>query len=164
MVRGRKRKFAEGGPVGAEDEIIVKGNRGNVDAMTAFDLSRFGGMGGMASGPAMTPGVVGGGGGGGGGGGRPSQRMMPLGKPPMPEQSRMSITPAVLRQPAPPVGKLTGDRGATGYGGSFRMGLAEGGKAKAKPVKKMAKGGKVSSASKRADGCATKGKTKGKMV
>jgi len=30
--------------------------------------------------------------------------------------------------------------------------------------KKMAKGGKVSSASKRADGCATKGKTKGRMV
>jgi hypothetical protein len=28
----------------------------------------------------------------------------------------------------------------------------------------MKKGGKVSSASKRADGCATKGKTKGKMV
>ena len=31
------------------------------------------------------------------------------------------------------------------------------------PVKK-AKGGKVSSASKRADGCCTKGKTKGRMV
>jgi hypothetical protein len=28
----------------------------------------------------------------------------------------------------------------------------------------MKKGGKVSSASKRADGCATKGKTKGRMV
>lgn len=31
-------------------------------------------------------------------------------------------------------------------------------------AKKMAKGGSVSSASKRADGCATKGKTKGRMV
>jgi hypothetical protein len=31
-------------------------------------------------------------------------------------------------------------------------------------VKKMAKGGSVSSASKRADGCAIKGKTKGRMV
>jgi archaeosine-15-forming tRNA-guanine transglycosylase len=31
-------------------------------------------------------------------------------------------------------------------------------------IKKMASGGKVSSASKRADGCATKGKTKGKML
>jgi hypothetical protein len=29
---------------------------------------------------------------------------------------------------------------------------------------RMKKGGKVSSASKRADGCATKGKTRGKMV
>jgi hypothetical protein len=37
--------------------------------------------------------------------------------------------------------------------------------AKEKPEpKKMAKGGSVSSASKRADGCATKGKTKGRMV
>jgi len=35
-------------------------------------------------------------------------------------------------------------------------------KEKAKPVKKMAKGG--STASKRADGCATKGKTKGRMI
>lgn len=32
------------------------------------------------------------------------------------------------------------------------------------PVKKMAKGGSVSSASKRADGCAVKGKTRGKIV
>jgi hypothetical protein len=39
--------------------------------------------------------------------------------------------------------------------------MKKGGKAKAKPVKKMAKGG---SASKRADGCATKGKTKGRFV
>jgi hypothetical protein len=38
-------------------------------------------------------------------------------------------------------------------------GLKKGGK-----IKKMASGGKVSSASKRADGCITKGKTKGKMV
>lgn len=31
-------------------------------------------------------------------------------------------------------------------------------------VKKYAKGGSVSSASKRADGCATKGKTKGRII
>jgi hypothetical protein len=31
-------------------------------------------------------------------------------------------------------------------------------------TKKMASGGSVSSASKRADGCATKGKTRGKMM
>jgi hypothetical protein len=36
-------------------------------------------------------------------------------------------------------------------------------KKKPEPVKK-AKGGKVSSASKRADGCAVRGKTRGKMV
>jgi hypothetical protein len=39
--------------------------------------------------------------------------------------------------------------------------MRKGGKVK-KPVKKMAKGG--STASKRADGCATKGKTKGRFV
>ena len=31
-------------------------------------------------------------------------------------------------------------------------------------IKKMASGGSVSSASKRADGCATKGKTKGRII
>jgi len=43
-----------------------------------------------------------------------------------------------------------------------RTNLKKGGKVKAKPAKKMAKGG--STASKRADGCATKGKTKGRFV
>jgi len=33
-----------------------------------------------------------------------------------------------------------------------------------KPMVKKAKGGKISSASSRADGCATKGKTKGRFV
>ena len=37
-------------------------------------------------------------------------------------------------------------------------------KKKGGAVKKMAKGGSVSSASKRADGCATKGKTKGRII
>ncbi len=46
------------------------------------------------------------------------------------------------------------------------IGKAFGAKAPAKDKKdeKMAKGGKVSSASKRADGCAMRGKTKGRMV
>ena len=66
-------------------------------------------------------------------------------------------------------GQTTG----VGVGGRFRMGLAKGGKAdaheptggkKRNKAKKYATGGKVSSASKRADGCAVKGKTKGKMV
>jgi hypothetical protein len=43
-------------------------------------------------------------------------------------------------------------------------GTAVEGKKKGGKVKKLASGGKVSSASKRADGCITKGKTKGKMV
>jgi len=38
------------------------------------------------------------------------------------------------------------------------------GEAQQKANQGMKKGGKVSSASKRADGCAIKGKTKGKMV
>jgi len=44
-------------------------------------------------------------------------------------------------------------------GGDVSFSFKKGGK-----VKKMAKGGSVSSASKRADGIATKGKTKGRMV
>jgi hypothetical protein len=47
---------------------------------------------------------------------------------------------------------------------TFEGGMKKGGKVKAKPVKKMASGGFTrSSASKRADGIATKGKTKGKI-
>ncbi len=51
------------------------------------------------------------------------------------------------------------------------MGKSEGGKKgdfneepDTAPAKKMAKGGSIGSASKRADGCATKGKTRGRMV
>jgi len=61
--------------------------------------------------------------------------------------------------------------GAKGFGGSanrmLNIGPVEGAKAIANRItdgKKYAKGGSVSSASKRADGCATKGKTKGRMV
>ena len=48
-------------------------------------------------------------------------------------------------------------------GGSIRDGEPTGGK-KASKAKRYATGGKVSSASKRGDGCATKGKTKGRFV
>jgi hypothetical protein len=62
-----------------------------------------------------------------------------------------------------------GDKGSTGGGG---RGSAGGGgmnptdieKVPGKRQLKMKSGGKVSSASKRADGCAKKGKTRGKMV
>ena len=52
-----------------------------------------------------------------------------------------------------------------GLGASNAAYMAKGGKVKSKAkVKKYAKGGSVSSASKRADGCATKGRTKGRML
>ena len=50
-------------------------------------------------------------------------------------------------------------RGGGRLGGSLSMPFKKGGS-----VKKMAKGGSVSSASKPADGCTTKGKTKGRFV
>jgi hypothetical protein len=46
----------------------------------------------------------------------------------------------------------------------FYSRFKKGGSVKKKPAKKMAKGGSVSSASKRGDGCCQRGKTKGRMV
>jgi hypothetical protein len=46
---------------------------------------------------------------------------------------------------------------------SLKLGMKKGGAVKKKPVAKYASGGSVSSASRRADGIATKGKTRGKM-
>jgi hypothetical protein len=45
-----------------------------------------------------------------------------------------------------------------------RAAAAQAGRAPSVPTPGMKKGGKVSSASKRADGCAVKGKTRGKIV
>lgn len=50
-------------------------------------------------------------------------------------------------------------RDGGGVGAKYKLAFKKGGK-----VKKMAKGGSVSPASKRGDGCATKGKTKGRFV
>jgi hypothetical protein len=47
---------------------------------------------------------------------------------------------------------------------SFYGRFKKGGQVKKKPAKKMSSGGSVSSASKRGDGCAQRGKTKGRMV
>jgi len=56
------------------------------------------------------------------------------------------------------MGRLPKPSGGSGGGGS-------GGELKSlQNPRAMKKGGKISSASKRADGCCTKGKTKGKMV
>lgn len=54
---------------------------------------------------------------------------------------------------------ITGDMKPFASQGVQALGMKSGGK-----VKNYAKGGKVSSASKRADGCAVKGKTRGRMV
>lgn len=65
-----------------------------------------------------------------------------------------------IGQIMPPRGRGMGVRGAVpGTYASDMGGMKKGG-----TVKKMAKGGSVSSASKRADGCAIKGKTKGRFV
>jgi len=60
----------------------------------------------------------------------------------------------------PPPNRRMGVRGAVP--GTYASGM--GGMKKGGTVKKMAKGGSTSSASKRGDGCAIKGKTKGRFV
>ena len=147
MARKKMRKFAGG------DEIVVQGKR-PMQEISTFDLARIGGNGGMGGG--LGSGMAG------MGGGASSQRLAELTAPAGPTRATPAVMPAVVRQPQTTLGNLAGARAPKGYGASFRMGFAEGGKAKAKPVKKMAKGG--STASKRADGCATKGKTKGRFV
>lgn len=64
---------------------------------------------------------------------------------------------------------LTGDLMRQGLGGAIpstiaRDAYAEKEEKRKKQAAGMKKGGKVSSASSRADGCAVKGKTRGKMV
>lgn len=106
------------------------------------------------------------------------QRLTPL-SPPTMTSDRSSFSPAVISQPQSTLGDLVGARTPTAYGATGRFGFAKGGKVggkltpaeavhkhernmhKGKKPTKMAKGG---SASKRADGCATKGKTKGRFV
>ena len=94
-----------------------------------------------------------------GGGGATNQRLPPLSMPASVASSGSRFTPAVVTQPQSALGNLVGARTPRAYGATGRFDFKEGGK-----VKKMAKGGSVSSASKRADGCATKGKTKGRFV
>jgi len=65
----------------------------------------------------------------------------------VPQRSRLGGVPGAMKA-------LGGPQGRANLGG-----MKKGGK-----VKQMKKGGKVSSCSKRADGCAKRGKTKGRMV
>ena len=61
--------------------------------------------------------------------------------------------------------RLKGETGGMGRGGGGGGGMKPDTDITAsKKLPKMAKGGSVSSASKRADGCAMRGKTKGRMV
>lgn len=174
MARKKMRKFAGGGDFSASDEIVVKGKRAPVvDEMTGFDLARFGGMGGIGN--AAGAGMAGMGGGGGGGSAPVAPRSnFSIGKVNTPAGSvygprytndKFSIGAGLGKGV---VGM--GGKNAPMFGASFRMPLAKGGKVDGEPTggkkrtkaKKYAAGG--STASKRADGCATKGKTKGRFV
>ena len=84
------------------------------------------------------------------------------------------MSPTVIKTPAPYMGSTAGAP-PKAYGVTLKKRFKEGGKAsvaeavhnherakhKGQPLTKLAKGG---AASKRADGCCSKGKTKGKMV
>jgi len=101
--------------------------------------------------------------------------MMPPGQmPPPPPPTLAPARPMPSRpMPARPAGPSPDQmqqmamarRQAMGAGPNRAKGGPVKAKSKTKPKAKMyAKGGSVSSASKRADGCATKGKTRGKFV
>jgi hypothetical protein len=62
------------------------------------------------------------------------------------------LTPTAIKQPRSALGRLTGTAAPKGYGVNLKIPFKKGGAVK------------TSSASKRADGIATKGKTKGRMV
>jgi hypothetical protein len=137
----RKKRYADGGTV--DEEIIVEGMRPENFDLGALSRAR-------AMGPSMP----------GDGGGAMLASMAP---------SR-----AADRR-APPIARTAGYLGPTFGGDEGRVSLGVGRrgaigagaaipfkKGGAVKTKKMAKGG--STASKRADGCATKGKTKGRFV
>jgi hypothetical protein len=135
----------------AGDEIVVSGTKPVADS--SFNLQNIG---------YRLPHMDGGGGGGGGG------RMGGGGG-----SSKSSAPKASIGKMSTPVGKVYGLKGIPVGKGSVGFGASpfDGGKIgatasfpfkKGGSIKKMAAGG--SAASKRADGCATKGKTKGRFV
>ena len=89
----------------------------------------------------------------------------------------LQLRPVVMRQPSSDLSKLTGTSPPKGVGIQGRLRFKKGGKVsaseavhkherakhKGQPLTKMAKGGSVS-ASRRGDGIARKGKTKGRFV
>ena len=137
MARKKVKRYAAG------DEIVVSGQRrAQPDAASDFMLER------MLRQPVT--GVGDGMGGGGGGGGRRPLTPTPLPAPASTSSTGPRITPTAISQPRSTLGTLTGTNPPRGYG--------------VKMATRFKKGGSVSSASKRADGCATKGKTRGKLV
>ena len=139
----RKKRYADGG--GVDEELVVEGMR--PQNFNLASLARGPSSGGM--GPSMP--------GGGGGGGMPAPAMGSApARAPMPiARTAGYLGPTMRGEDGSRVSLGVGRRGAVGAGASIPF--KKGGK-----VKKMAKGG--STASKRADGCATKGKTKGRFV
>ena len=136
-------------------EIVVSGNRPTGPA-------NLGSLGSYSLNPAINTSVqrVGSSSSSGGRGGSAlGQRLAPLAQPGSMSATGPRFAPAVVTQPQSALGNLVGAHTPTAYGVSGRFNFKEGGKVKAK---KLAKGG--STASKRADGCATKGKTKGRFV
>jgi hypothetical protein len=154
----RKKRYADGGMV--DDEIIVEGMRPQNFDLEALSRAR-------AMGPSMPSD---------GGGGMSTLTSTSRGGASQPANTVRFGKVGTVAGPvygAEYQGKnfnvgaglgrgLMGRQGAPMFGANANFEFAKGGKVKNKPVKKMAKGG--STASKRADGCATKGKTKGRFV
>jgi hypothetical protein len=155
-----KKRYADGG--GVDEELIVEGMR--PQNFNLASLARGSASGGM--GPMMP----------GGGGGMPALTSTSRRGASQPANSMRFGKVGTAAGPVYGVeyqgenfnvgaglGRgLLGRKGAPMFGANASFEFAKGGKVKKKPVKKMAKGG--STASKRADGCATKGKTKGRFV
>lgn len=83
----------------------------------------------------------------------------------VPQRSRLGGVPGAMKALGGPQGR--GNLGGMKKGGKVKKGyhkMPDGRIMKDSAHKGMKKGGKVSSCSKRADGCAVKGKTKGRMV
>ena len=137
MARKKVKRYAAG------DEIVVTGQRrAQPDAAGDFMLERMMRQPVLGTGDGM--------GGGGGGGGRRPITSDPLSAPASTSSAGPRITPTAISQPRSTLGTLTGTAAPRGYG--------------VKMSTRFKKGGSVSTASKRADGCATKGKTKGRFV
>ena len=131
------------------EDIVVKGRKKlEADAASDFMLQNM-----VRSGGGDDGGGFGGGSMSGGGG----RSIVPVPAPTPSRSMGPRITPTAISQPRSTLGTLTGTGAPRGYGVKLATSFKKGGS-----TKKMAKGG--STASKRGDGIAAKGKTKGKFV